>query len=76
MRIDVHFVAGGVMPPGAAILASVQSDPLWRIVRFMDRNSDNFTAEMVAKAIGAYAGGHGSTERGMHVAGEVAAPII
>ena len=76
VRIDVHFVAGGVMPPGGAILASVQSDPLWRIVRFMDQNSDNFTAEMVAKAIGAYAGGHGSTERGMHVAGEVAAPML
>ena len=50
--------------------------PLWRIVRFMDRHSDNFTAEMVAKAIGAYAGGSGTTARGMHVAGEVAAPML
>ena len=31
---------------------------------------------MVAKAIGAYAGGHGTTARGMHVAGEVAAPLL
>jgi D-alanyl-D-alanine carboxypeptidase/D-alanyl-D-alanine-endopeptidase (penicillin-binding protein 4) len=76
VQVGVHFVAGGVMPPGAIILARVQSDPLWQIVRFMDQHSDNFTAEMVAKAIGAYAGGHGSTARGMHVAGEVAAPML
>src|SRR4029077_5285207 len=76
VAVDVHYVAGGVMPPGAIILGRVQSAPLWQIVRFMDQNSDNFTAEMVAKAIGAYAGGHGSTERGMHVAGEVAAPML
>jgi D-alanyl-D-alanine carboxypeptidase/D-alanyl-D-alanine-endopeptidase (penicillin-binding protein 4) len=76
VQVGVHFVAGGTMPPGAVMLARVQSDPLWQIVRFMDQHSDNFTAEMVAKAIGAYAGGHGSTERGMHVAGEVAAPML
>ena len=74
--VGVHFVAGGRRRTGALILARVQSAPLWRIVRFMDRHSDNFTAEMVAKAIGAYAGGSGSTARGMHVAGEVAAPML
>jgi D-alanyl-D-alanine carboxypeptidase/D-alanyl-D-alanine-endopeptidase (penicillin-binding protein 4) len=31
---------------------------------------------MVAKAIGAYAGGSGTTARGMRVAGEVAAPML
>jgi serine-type D-Ala-D-Ala carboxypeptidase/endopeptidase (penicillin-binding protein 4) len=76
VQVGVHFVAGGTMPPGAVILAHVQSKPLWQIVRFMDQHSDNFTAEMVAKAIGAYAGGHGSTARGMRVAGEVAAPML
>jgi D-alanyl-D-alanine carboxypeptidase/D-alanyl-D-alanine-endopeptidase (penicillin-binding protein 4) len=76
VRVGVRFVAGGRAPAGAPVLARVRSDPLWRIVRFMDRHSDNFTAEMVAKAIGAYAGGHGSTARGMHVAGEVAAPML
>ena len=74
VQVGVHFVAGGRAPAGALVLGRVQSDPLWRIVRFMDRHSDNFTAEMVAKAIGAYAGGRGTTARGMHVAGEVAAP--
>ena len=72
----MRFVAGGRAPKGALVLGRVQSEPLWRIVRFMDRHSDNFTAEMVAKAIGAYAGGSGTTARGMHVAGEVAAPML
>ena len=76
VRVDVHFVAGGRAGGRRRSSARVQSDPLWQIVRFMDRHSDNFTAEMVAKAIGAYAGGHGSTARGMHVAGEVAAPML
>jgi D-alanyl-D-alanine carboxypeptidase/D-alanyl-D-alanine-endopeptidase (penicillin-binding protein 4) len=76
VQVGVRFVAGGRAPKGALVLGRVQSAPLWRIVRFMDRHSDNFTAEMVAKAIGAYAGGSGTTERGMHVAGEVAAPML
>jgi D-alanyl-D-alanine carboxypeptidase/D-alanyl-D-alanine-endopeptidase (penicillin-binding protein 4) len=69
-------VAGGRAPKGALVLARTQSEPLWRIVRFMDRHSDNFTAEMVAKAIGHYAGGDGTTARGMHVAGEIAKPML
>jgi D-alanyl-D-alanine carboxypeptidase/D-alanyl-D-alanine-endopeptidase (penicillin-binding protein 4) len=76
VQVGVRFVAGGRAPTGTLMLARVQSEPLWRIVRFMDRHSDNFTAEMVAKAIGAYAGGSGTTERGMHVAGDVTAPMI
>jgi D-alanyl-D-alanine carboxypeptidase/D-alanyl-D-alanine-endopeptidase (penicillin-binding protein 4) len=76
VQVGVRFVAGGRAPKGAFVLARTQSEPLWRIVRFMDRHSDNFTAEMVAKAIGAYAGGSGSTARGMHVAGEIAAPML
>jgi serine-type D-Ala-D-Ala carboxypeptidase/endopeptidase (penicillin-binding protein 4) len=74
--VGIRFVAGGRAPKGAVVLGSVRSEPLWRIVRFMDRHSDNFTAEMVAKAIGAYAGGSGTTARGMRVAGEVAAPML
>ena len=76
VKVGVRFVAGGKAPKDASVLGRVQSEPLWRIVRFMDRHSDNFTAEMVAKAIGAYAGGSGTTERGMHVAREVAAPML
>jgi serine-type D-Ala-D-Ala carboxypeptidase/endopeptidase (penicillin-binding protein 4) len=76
VTVGVRFVAGGRAPQGAIALGRTQSEPLWRIVRFMDRHSDNFTAEMVAKAIGAYAGGSGSTARGMRVAGDVAAPML
>ena len=50
VQVGVRFVAGGRAPKGALVLGRVQSVPLWRIVRFMDRHSDNFTAEMVAKA--------------------------
>ncbi len=76
VHVGVRFVAGGRAPKSALVLARTQSAPLWRIVQFMDRHSDNFTAEMVAKAMGAYAGGSGTTERGMHVAGEVTAPML
>jgi D-alanyl-D-alanine carboxypeptidase/D-alanyl-D-alanine-endopeptidase (penicillin-binding protein 4) len=76
VKVGVRFVGGGQAPKGALVLARTQSAALWRIVRFMDRHSDNFTAEMVAKAIGAYAGGRGTTARGMHVTGEVAAPML
>ena len=33
-------------------IASVSSPALWSILRFMDRESDNFTAEMVLKQLG------------------------
>jgi serine-type D-Ala-D-Ala carboxypeptidase/endopeptidase (penicillin-binding protein 4) len=76
VKVGVRFVGGGPAPKTAVVLGRVQSEPLWRIVRFMDRHSDNFTAEMVAKAIGHYAGGDGTTARGMHVAGEAAKPML
>lgn len=76
VQVGVRFVGGGEAPKDALELGRVQSDPLWRIVRFMDRHSDNFTAEMVAKAVGHYAGGSGSTARGMQVADEVAKPML
>jgi serine-type D-Ala-D-Ala carboxypeptidase/endopeptidase (penicillin-binding protein 4) len=34
-------------------LAEVASPPLWTILRFMDRESDNFTAELLLKQLGA-----------------------
>jgi D-alanyl-D-alanine carboxypeptidase/D-alanyl-D-alanine-endopeptidase (penicillin-binding protein 4) len=34
-------------------IASVESAQLWAILRFMDRESDNFTAEMLLKLLGA-----------------------
>jgi D-alanyl-D-alanine carboxypeptidase/D-alanyl-D-alanine-endopeptidase (penicillin-binding protein 4) len=76
VRVGVRFAGGGAAPETAVALGSVQSEQLWRILRFMDRHSDNFTAEMIAKAIGHYAGGDGSTARGMFVAGEAAKPLL
>jgi D-alanyl-D-alanine carboxypeptidase/D-alanyl-D-alanine-endopeptidase (penicillin-binding protein 4) len=45
-------------------LAEVLSPPLAQIVRFMDRESDNFTAELLLKQLGAASGAVGTTEGG------------
>jgi D-alanyl-D-alanine carboxypeptidase/D-alanyl-D-alanine-endopeptidase (penicillin-binding protein 4) len=45
-------------------LASIQSPPLWRLLRFMDRESDNFTAELLLKQLGALGGGQGTSAAG------------
>jgi serine-type D-Ala-D-Ala carboxypeptidase/endopeptidase (penicillin-binding protein 4) len=60
--------ATGKAPFGAADLGSVRSKPLWKILRTMDRYSDNFMAEMVIKAVGALGDGSGSTAAGLKVA--------
>jgi serine-type D-Ala-D-Ala carboxypeptidase/endopeptidase (penicillin-binding protein 4) len=54
----------GVASPEAEGLAEVLSAPLGQIVRFMDRESDNFTAELLLKQIGAVSGAVGTTGRG------------
>ncbi len=45
-------------------LADVLSPPLAQIVRFMDRESDNFTAELLLKQLGAVNGTVGTTAGG------------
>ena len=54
--------AWGTTPSGATLLAQRASAPLATIVRFMDRWSDNFTAEMLLKTLG-----HGTTAAGAAV---------
>jgi serine-type D-Ala-D-Ala carboxypeptidase/endopeptidase (penicillin-binding protein 4) len=57
-------------PPPGLLLARDVSQPLSRIVRFMGRESDNFTAELLVKHLGALdapAGVRGTTARGMSV---------
>jgi len=54
----------GVASPDAEGLAEVLSPPLGQIVRFMDRESDNFTAELLLKQIGAANGAAGTTAGG------------
>jgi serine-type D-Ala-D-Ala carboxypeptidase/endopeptidase (penicillin-binding protein 4) len=48
-------------------LASVASAPLSEIVRWMGRASDNFTAELLLKQLGAAEGGVGTSARGAAV---------
>jgi D-alanyl-D-alanine carboxypeptidase/D-alanyl-D-alanine-endopeptidase (penicillin-binding protein 4) len=59
-RSDVLTLAG--LP-----LAQDVSEPLADIVRFMGRESDNYTAEMLVKELGAVYGGRGSTAAGVRV---------
>ncbi|TMM06938.1 MAG: D-alanyl-D-alanine carboxypeptidase/D-alanyl-D-alanine-endopeptidase [Actinobacteria bacterium] len=54
----------GIARPDSETLAEVLSPPLAQIVRFMDRESDNFTAELLLKQIGAADGAVGTTAGG------------
>jgi len=54
----------GIASPDAQGLAEVLSPPLAQIVRFMDSESDNFTAELLLKQIGAANETPGTTAAG------------
>jgi serine-type D-Ala-D-Ala carboxypeptidase/endopeptidase (penicillin-binding protein 4) len=54
----------GVAPTDGFTLASVESAPLATILRWMDRVSDNFTAELVLKQLGALIADKGTTAGG------------
>jgi PBP4 family serine-type D-alanyl-D-alanine carboxypeptidase len=66
----------GRAPFGAHALSTYDSKPLWKILRYMDTNSDNFMAEMVLKAVGALGNGIGSTASGLAVARSVLQKLI
>ena len=53
------------------VLATAHSAPLWKILRFMAQESDNFTAEMVVKQLGALRGQGGTTAAGSAVIREL-----
>jgi D-alanyl-D-alanine carboxypeptidase/D-alanyl-D-alanine-endopeptidase (penicillin-binding protein 4) len=57
----------GVAPAEAVPLGEVESPSVAALVRFMDRYSDNFTAEMLLKEIGAVQGDAGTTADGVGV---------
>lgn len=64
--VSVHGGAAlGVAAEDAAPLAEVQSAPVAKLVTFMDRASDNFTAEMLMKEVGAVTSGRGTTAAGL-----------
>jgi len=45
-------------------LATINSPPLWKLIRFMDQESDNYTAELLLKQLGADSNGRGTTANG------------
>ena len=57
----------GVLTTAGFPLAQDLSEPLAEIVRFMGRESDNFTAEMLVKQLGAALAGRGTTAAGTAV---------
>jgi D-alanyl-D-alanine carboxypeptidase/D-alanyl-D-alanine-endopeptidase (penicillin-binding protein 4) len=57
----------GTAAEDAVPLADVESPPVAALVRFMDRESDNFTAEMLLKEVGAVQGDGGTTAQGAGV---------
>ena len=66
--ITVDGVHGlGRAPADALLLAVDRSQRLSRILPQLNRDSDNFTAEMLLKALGASAGGLGTTPAGARV---------
>jgi serine-type D-Ala-D-Ala carboxypeptidase/endopeptidase (penicillin-binding protein 4) len=69
----------GVADPLAEQLASTESAPLARIVRFMNHESDNFTAELLLKQLGAVDEGAGTSAAGAktvrHALHEAAIPL-
>ena len=50
-------------PRGLDVIASVDSPPMARIVKLMNKPSDNFFAELLAKDIAMQANGRGTTRR-------------
>jgi len=66
--VRVGGAAGvGVAGDGAVGLASVDSPTLAVMVHWMDKVSDNFTAEMLVKELGAVQAGKGTTAAGLDV---------
>jgi D-alanyl-D-alanine carboxypeptidase/D-alanyl-D-alanine-endopeptidase (penicillin-binding protein 4) len=69
-RAGVRVAGGtahGVADDSAFPLAAIDSAPLRAIVRWMDRVSDNFEAEMLLKQLGAVQAEHGTTAAGVGV---------
>ena len=63
-------VRRGNLPADATAAGTVESRPLSDILGYMDRTSDNFTAELLLKDLGRdrFGDGHGSTDDGRRAA--------
>jgi D-alanyl-D-alanine carboxypeptidase/D-alanyl-D-alanine-endopeptidase (penicillin-binding protein 4) len=60
-------VGAGATPPGAEVLAAVQSPPMSTLIGLTNTPSDNFLAEMLLKGLGARFAGAGSSAAGSTV---------
>lgn len=69
--INAPLAADGAAPPNSMVLAQVESVPLWEIVAFMLRASDNFTAEELTLAVGRQVAGQGTTAAGVQAVMEI-----
>ena len=65
--ITTGAVSVGRAPDIAVSLTRIESAPLAQIIVFMDRQSDNFTAEMLLKQLGAMHGTGGTSAAGAAV---------
>jgi D-alanyl-D-alanine carboxypeptidase/D-alanyl-D-alanine-endopeptidase (penicillin-binding protein 4) len=65
--IAARGASTGTAGPQTVPLATIYSEPLSEIIEFMDHWSDNFTAEMILKAIGYNELGRGTTAAGAAV---------
>jgi D-alanyl-D-alanine carboxypeptidase/D-alanyl-D-alanine-endopeptidase (penicillin-binding protein 4) len=69
-RAGVHVEGAaslGAADDAGVDLASIDSPPLDAMVHWMDQASDNFTAEMLTKELGAVQAGNGTTAAGLDV---------
>jgi len=66
----------GIAPPGALLLAQVQSPTLAQLLALTLPSSDNFFAETLLKDIGARFGGAGTTAAGAAVASRTIARLL
>jgi D-alanyl-D-alanine carboxypeptidase/D-alanyl-D-alanine-endopeptidase (penicillin-binding protein 4) len=65
--ITTGAVGTGKAPASAIALAEVQSAPLRDVLQEMDRASDNFSAELLVKELGAEVGDGGTTAAGVAI---------
>lgn len=72
--VGVRHVGGltrGTTPASARPIGTATSPPLPTILRAMNLDSDNFIAETLAKDVGAYGTGHGTTGAGVRRTAEL-----
>ena len=66
IKVD-HAARTGVTPADATLLARQWSAPLARLLRRLNKDSDNFFAEVLLKGLGRDLYGEGSTDAGLQV---------